>query len=68
MTMMPRTLRLAGFAYVLAVAPLPAFAQDGDRMVTAGRQAPVAAQHEGAIVVNLAQLDGDRPPHGPLHH
>ena len=26
MTMMPRTLRLAGFAYVLAVAPLPAFA------------------------------------------
>ena len=62
MIMMPRTLRLAGLAYVLAVAPLPAFAQDGDRMVTAGRQAPVAAQHEGTIVVNLAQLDGAPPP------
>ena len=61
MVMMPSTVRLAGLAYVLAVAPLAAFAQDGDRIVAAGRQTSVAVQHEGTVVVNLAQVDGASP-------
>jgi hypothetical protein len=63
MIRMPRTARLVGFVYVLAVAPLPAFAQTTDRAVPIGRQASAASRHGANSVLNLSQLDG--PPPSP---
>lgn len=63
--MMSRAVRLAGLAYVVAVAASSAFAQ------TAGRQAPVARPDRANIVFRLSQLDGapsNRPARTATEH